>query len=315
LKRLRRLLGPALVAVAALFLGRALVSGWREAREYRWDFDPGYLALSVALIVLYYLQQWGGWRLVMRSFGDPLTRTESMAIWSASILGRYAPGSVAMIAGRIGLCRARGIPARVTLASMAYENAMILITALLVAAASVPFWPPFPYRPYAVLLAALAPVGLALLHPRVFGALANAGLKRLGREPLRETLPFGRVLLLVPYYAGGWIILGLGFAALCASVSPLSPTYLPLMVGGYAFAWEVGFLVLVVPSGLGVKELALGAVLGLVYPAPVAVALVVLARLWQTLAELALTALVWAYAKGRGALADATGPADAPKDR
>lgn len=96
---------------------------------------------------------------------------------------------------------------------------------------------------------------------------------------------------------------------------PPAPAYLPLVVGGYAFAWEVGFLVLVVPSGLGVKELALGAVLGLVYPAPVAVALVVLARLWQTLAELALTALVWAYAKGRGALVGAAGPADAPKDR
>jgi len=307
LKTLRRVAGPALVAIAAVFLGRAVISGWREARGYDWRLDLGWLALSVVVILLYYGQQWGGWRLVMRSFGDPLTRTESMAIWSASILGRYAPGSVAMIAGRVGLCRERGIPARVTLASMAYENAMILITALLVAALSVPFWPPFPYRPYALLLAALAPVGLALLHPRIFGPLANAGLKRLGREPLRETLPFGRVLSLVPYYAGGWVLLGFGFAPLCAAVSPVPLSALPLLVGGYAFAWEIGFLVLVAPSGLGVKELALSSVLGLIFPAPVAVAVVVLSRLWQTLAELSLTALVWAYAKGRDALATTGG--------
>lgn len=299
LRKAQRYVGPVLIVLVAVFLGRALFQGFDEAREYEWRFDPFYLGLSVALILLYYAQQWGGWRLIMRSFGDPLGRSESAMIWFSTILGRYVPGSVAMVVGRVEMCRRRGIPGSTTLASLVYENALILITALLLAAASVPLWPPFPLERYALLLAALAPVCLLFLHPRIFETLANAALKRAKRGPLEATLPFGRVLILIPYYLGGWVLLGLGFAALAASVSSVSLDELPLLVGGYAFAWEIGFLALVTPSGLGVKEAALYAVLRLVFPAPVSAAIVVLSRLWQTLAELACAAAVWTLARRR----------------
>lgn len=293
----KRVLGPLLVLVAAVFLGRALFVGWDEVRGYPWRFDAPYLALSVALIFAYYVQQWGGWRLIMRGFDDPLGGGESAAIWFASILGRYVPGNVAMVAGRIVLCKRRGIPTRDTVTSMIYENALILIGALLVAAASVPLWPPFEYRPYALVLALLAPLGLALLHPTLFAKLTGVLLRRLGREPLAKTLPFGRVLALLLYYVGGWVLLGLAFSALAASVAPVGFVEVALLVGGYAFAWEVGFLSLVTPSGLGVKEGILVFVLSLVFPVPVAAALAVLSRLWQTLAEVISAGVVWALFK------------------
>jgi glycosyltransferase 2 family protein len=291
----KKILAPVLVIVAGVFLARAVVGGWSEVREYEWRFDFSYLALSAVLILLYYAQQWGGWRLVMRSFGDPLTRSNSAAIWFASILGRYVPGNVAMVVGRVGLCRREGIPARTTLASMVYENALILIGALLVTAASVPFWPPFEYENYALLLVGLAPAGLVLLHPAIFRKTSDAILRRAGREPLAATLPFGRVVALLLYYVGGWVLLGLAFASLAASVAPVEFAEVALLIGGYAFAWEIGFLSFVTPSGLGVKEGVLFLILVLVFPAPVAAAITVLSRLWQTLAEILAAGTVWAF--------------------
>ncbi|MDN5696789.1 MAG: flippase-like domain-containing protein [Rubrobacter sp.] len=299
LRAVKPYLAPLLIALTAAFLGRALYASWDEVRGYEWRFDPYYMLASVALICLYYLQQWGGWRLVMRSFGDPLGRAESMNIWYSTILGRYVPGSVAMVAGRISLCRKRGIPASTTLASIVYENALVLTTALLLTAGSVPFWPAFRHEKYALLLAALAPLCLILLHPAIFRKIADSALSRAGRGPLGATLPFGRVLLLLPYYLAGWALLGLGFAALAASVAPVRGEDIALLVGGYAFAWEVGFLSLVIPSGVGVREGMLTALTGLALPIPVAVALAALARLWQTLAELAAAALAWAFARAR----------------
>lgn len=296
LRRLRPYLGPLLVALVTVFVGRALYESWDEVQGYEWHFDPWYLLASTLLIGLYYLQQWGGWRLIMRSFGDPLSRTDSMYIWYTTILGRYVPGSVAMVAGRIGLCRKRGLPAATTFASIVYENVLILVTALLLSAASVPFWPAFRYDRFALLLLVLAPMGLLLLHPVVFGRLSNYLLARASRAPLGETLPYGRVLYLVPYYLMGWLLLGLGFAALAASVAQVRSDDLALLVGGYAFAWEAGFLS-VVPSGIGVKEGALTAISGLAFPVPVAVALAALSRIWQTLAELAAATLAWAFAR------------------
>lgn len=304
LKQARRFVGPLLVLLVAVFLVRALVSSWDEVRDYEWSFDLRFLALSIGLMFLYYAQQWGGWRLVMRSFGDPLSRPESVAIWFATILGRYVPGSVAMVAGRVVMCGRRGIPARDTLASLVYENALILISALVVTAASVPFWPDFEYRPYALLLVLLAPIGLAMLHPKIFKRTANFALKKTNREPLTKTLPFGRVVVLSAYYIGGWVLLGLAFACLTASVAPVEFTLaeVALLIGGYAFAWEVGFLSLVTPSGLGVKEAVLALVLSLILPVPAVVAVVVLSRLWQTLVELVCAGVVWAFFKGAQAL-------------
>lgn len=302
IKQARRFVGPVLVVLVAVFLIRALASSWDEVRDYEWSFDFSYLVLSVGLMFLYYAQQWGGWRLVMRSFGDPLSRPESIAIWFATILGRYVPGSVAMVAGRVVMCGRRGIPARNSLASIVYENALILISALVVTAASVPFWPDFEYRAYALLLVVLAPVGLVMVHPKVFKRTANFALRKTGREPLEKTLPFGRVLVLLVYYAGGWILLGLAFACLTASVAPVEASELALLVGGYAFAWEVGFLSLITPSGIGVKEAVLALVLSLVLPVPAVVAVVVLSRLWQTLIELVCAGVVWAFFKGAQAL-------------
>lgn len=290
-------LAPLLVALTAVFVGRALYLGWEDVRGYEWRFDASYLLASAAFIGLYYLQQWGGWRLVMLSFGDPLRRADSMHIWYSTILGRYTPGSVAMVAGRISLCRKRGIPASTTVASIVYENALVLITALLLTAASLPFWPAFRHGQYALALAALAPLCLILLHPTIFRKIANSALRRAGRGPLGATLSFGRVLALIPYYLLGWALLGLGFAALAASVAQVGAEDLTLLIGGYAFAWEVGFLSVVVPSGAGVREGMLTAITGLTFPIPVAVALAALARLWQTLAELAAAALAWAFAK------------------
>ncbi|MGI8650422.1 MAG: lysylphosphatidylglycerol synthase transmembrane domain-containing protein [Rubrobacter sp.] len=298
LKRARPFVGPALVLLVAVFLVRALASSWDEVRDYEWSFDFSYLALSVGLMFLYYAQQWGGWRLVMRSFGDPLSRPESVAIWFATILGRYVPGSVAMVAGRVVMCQRRGVPARDTLASIVYENALILISALVVTAASVPFWPDFEYRAYALLLVLLAPIGLIMIHPRVFKKAANFALAKTGREPLEKTLPFRRVLALLAYYVGGWVLLGLGFASLTASVAPVGAAEIALLIGGYAFAWEVGFLSLVTPSGIGVKEAVLALILSLVLPIPAVIAVVVLSRLWQTLIELVCAGVVWAFFKG-----------------
>lgn len=65
--RVRPCLGPLLVALVAVFVGRAVYESWDEALGYEWRFDPAYLLASVGLISLYYLQQWGASRQVCKS--------------------------------------------------------------------------------------------------------------------------------------------------------------------------------------------------------------------------------------------------------
>ena len=51
-----------------------------------------------------------------------------------------------------------------------------------------------------------APVALIALHPRIFKPVTDWALGKLGREPLPKALPYAMVLLLVPAYLIGWLL-------------------------------------------------------------------------------------------------------------
>jgi uncharacterized membrane protein YbhN (UPF0104 family) len=65
------------------------------------------------------------------------------------------------------------------------------------------------------------------------------------------------------------------------------PTFL-LSVGGYAFSWTAGFLVFFVPAGVGVREVTLGAILSSVVNSGSVVVVVLLIRVFTTIADIGL---------------------------
>src|SRR4030095_14078882 len=64
----------------------------------------------------------------------------------------------------------------------------------------------------------------------------------------------GTVILLTVGYAAYWAVTGVAFATLVASLYPLAATDVPVVVAAYAAAYAVGFLALLTPAGLGVRE-------------------------------------------------------------
>ena len=60
-----------------------------------------------------------------------------------------------------------------------------------------------------------------------------------------------------------------------------------------AGAYWIGYVSLITPSGLGFREGALAWMLSSFFPAPVAVALSLVTRLWSTAGELLGVVLVW----------------------
>src|SRR5215204_5514650 len=70
-------------------------------------------------------------------------------------------------------------------------------------------------------------------------------------------------------------------------VPELDPADLPLVVAAYAAAYAAGFLALLTPAGLGVREGVLVVALAPVLPAGPALVVALLSRLWMMLVELA----------------------------
>jgi glycosyltransferase 2 family protein len=79
---------------------------------------------------------------------------------------------------------------------------------------------------------------------------------------------------------------GLALFVILGALAPVELGQAPFMIGAAAIAWAVGYLSLLTPSGLGVREAALAAILAQALPLPAAVAGSLIYRIALTLGEL-----------------------------
>lgn len=291
-----------LFLLAALgFVGWALADRWAALERMRaevggfgWRFAPGWLAAAVAVAVADLLWMGAVWVHLYRSGGGRMGWGRGIRVWLATNLGRYIPGKVWQLSGLAVHLRESGASGSLGLASALAFQVVVLVTGIAVAAgvlggdlALVPGGSPVVAVAAVVLL-------LALLHPRVVGGGMRLAARFLDREDAPDAEPpTGPALL---RSAGGmvlaWGLYGFGLWCLLRGLSAAAVPGPVLLTGVFAAAYVAGYLVLVAPGGLVVREGAMTGLLAALTPmgAAVAGALAVAARLWVTVAELAAAA-------------------------
>jgi glycosyltransferase 2 family protein len=295
--RRSRWLTIAVVTVVAGFFVATLAARWNDVISLNWRLEPGLFALATALLGLSYGLVAGLWGLALRRAAG--TRLVVGArIWFLSNLARYVPGNVWSYVGAVELARREGVARRTTLAVMALTQVLSVGVAVLAGLPALLAERARLGRP-ALLGAVVVAVGavLAALFRRQLLALARRRLPDL--DPADLTPSAGTVALLVVGYAVYWAITGLAFAALVASLAPLAAGDIPLVVAAYAAAYAAGFLALLTPAGLGIREGVLVVALAPVLPAGPALVVALASRLWMMLVELAGAALTHLLARRR----------------
>ena len=218
-------------------------------------------------------------------------RRVTMAISAKSLLGRYVPGNVLMVLGRVVLAYERGVPRRVTLAVTTYEQVLTIGVAAGAAVLYVGLYAG-DERDARLWFLALLPLGLLFLHPRVFGLLTAWALRKVGREPLPRLIPMGRLVALLGWYTLVAVVLGVGvWLGVRAAAGPEAGGLAEI---GLAFllSFAVSMVAFIFPSGLGVREGAFALALAQNVPTGVAVALAVGARVLLTVVELVVIAVL-----------------------
>jgi hypothetical protein len=106
-----------------------------------------------------------------------------------------------------------------------------------------------------------------------------------------------RVALLLGYYLLFWTAFGGVFVLFINSVYPLTVQGALLAASGFALAFCLGFLVFVVPGGIGIRESALYLLLLPILPEPVCLLVAVGSRLWIMSGEVAALGLAVGFEK------------------
>lgn len=273
----------ALVVVALVFCVYGLASHWDQTRHAMTTLSWPYIAAAL-LAGLLGLGAWMlAWRSLLAGMGSPLPLRAAVRIYFVSQLGKYIPGSVWALVAQMELAKEHHVPRQRGATAALLSMATTIATGCAVAAVTLPLTSSDATHRYWWLLV-LAPIFLALLHPRVVAYALNRALRLARRQPLDRTADLGTMVLTVAWTALGWLLFGV-HAWLLVRAAGGSGFF--LATGAYALAFTAGFLVIIAPGGVGVREAALTVALGpvLATGAPLVVALA--SRVVMTVADLA----------------------------
>lgn len=246
------------------------------------------LAAACALIGLAMSLAYRAWAQL---FERPVRSRSLAAGFFVSQLGKYVPGAVWQAVGQVGYAtRAQVSLPRAATAFMVFAFTQAAAGAIVGAGVAVLA----PGRAWWIRLGALAALALVVLLDRRWMVWAIGVYRRLrpapgdAREPVTDLVPSqGAILASCGWSVGVMIAMGLAFVVLIGGLGTIAPP-LPAAVSGYTLAWTVGFVAVPFPSGLGVREAVLIAVLGGMAGTPHLIAASVYFRLAQMLAELLL---------------------------
>ena len=170
------------------------------------------------------------------------------------MLARYVPGSVLYVLGRVLLSERLGVPRRTTVASIAYEQAISATSAIIFAAYFFINHPDLEGQPLRFAFLLLIPAAIALLHPRVFGPLANRLLRAFGRDPLPAVISMRGIVGLLAFYLLNWVVITIGTYCVARSVSNVSLDEMLTVGSAQALGYVAALATLVAPAGLGVRD-------------------------------------------------------------
>lgn len=286
----------AFVALAVGLGAWAVARQWPRVRTALAGLGPLPIAGAMLAVLVAMVASMQVYRALLAALGSPLPARAAARIVFVGQLGKYLPGSVWPVLAQMELGTAHQVPRHRSATASVLTMLVSLLAGLLAALVTLPFAAgATPYR-WAFLA---APVLLAVLHPRLLNPLL-ALLLRLARRPALERPLTGRaVLTALGWGLASWTLYGVQVWLLVTRLGAPDGRGALLAVGGFAFAWCVGFLVVFAPAGAGVREVLLVALFGPVVGVGGATALALVSRILMTVGDL-LTAGLAAWSGRRG---------------
>jgi len=283
--RVSTLIGVALGLACGAFVIEKIVSGWSEYGDVMARARWGWLVAAVVLATAGMSTMGMVWRRIIIALGGRAGRAQVFVWYQLGNLGKYLPGGIWPLFGRSELAVRGGASRPVAYNSVALSMGATYLCAAVVCAVLLPF----------VLIGqaglggqvwifALIPIGLAVLHPAVLGRVFRLSERLLGRGSPVVVPPWLTSVGLVARHAPPWLAIGVATWFVAIAFFPDAPVVTVLFAG--ILSWIVGFVVVFVPGGIGVREAAFTAAASVAMPVALAATIAIVSRLIFIAADL-----------------------------
>jgi hypothetical protein len=278
--------------VVACFIVKALVGQWRAVEGQPLKINPNWtlIVASAAVVLATYAVLIEAWRRILVAWKAKLAFWPAARIMSISRLGVYVPGRLWQIVMMTKMAQNAKVNPVAAAGSSVLNTVVNIAMGFLVAL--VAGWRSFGRLSngrtgVGVALVILA-VAAILLLPFALPIMLRLARRVTGRDLADVTLPHRAVYVAVAANIVAWLLYGAAFQLFVRGMTGSAPGSYADYVTAFAWPYLVGYLAVVVPGGLGVRELALAVALdalNLVAP-PTSVVVAVSSRLWLSVLEL-----------------------------
>lgn len=298
--RLKTIIKLVLVLVVLYFVYRQLAAHWDEVIAYSWEINPLLLLLSIFVHVAAFSLFSRIWCIIISAYGYKVRLPHAFKISYIVDLGRYIPGKIWPVLGMAYLARQIGIREEESVTSWILAMLFALPSAFMAAGFYIIFSPElldvilgtFGAGFYLMVAAVLVISLLLVFAPNKMFKILNLVLRIFKRPEIEFRLEIKTALMIFVGYAVGWSVFGLAFWLFLSAIT--TGTNLPVIpsIGTFIIAYQIGYLTIFAPGGIGVRELVLTAVLA-PYLGPVSAGVAVAARIWNISAEIIAALIAW----------------------
>jgi len=284
---LKSILTVIIVFIIFYFLVTYLIKNWQRIPFTSLHFNTTNLLISFIFLLLNFLLFIQGWKYIVRRLGSIINFKTAFWIISLSQVAKYVPGGIWFALGRVYFGKTEKLKADTIALSVVIETGMTFLVCILLFFLSVIFSRQLIHIKTLFVIPVFL-LFLVLLQPSILNRLMNIALKIFKRPPINLDMSYPQLLKLSTYFFGFLIAQLMGFYFLINSIYPINISKIFELSAAYIVSWMTGFVVVFAPGGLGVREGVMTILLSSILPAPLAIAISFLARVWLTIFEIVI---------------------------
>ena len=275
------LLGFPLTAVAFYFIISYISKNWNQVISQVESFNFAAFVSGIFFLTLFFLLRSIAWNRLLEQEGFRLSPAKSIYLLSISEIRRYIPGSVLGFLSRVNNFNLNNIPAKMVVKLILYESVIFLLTSSIISIPGALYLADrirFDTSHYLFIFF----LGVSLFLVLLAIYFSSKKYREKANDIIKHLPKFGTIFLLM---CVAWIFFGLGTYLVGASINYLDPRRIVELVSFFVLSWVIGYLVVIAPLGLGVREAVITFGLSSYMPLSIAAAISILSRIAMVISE------------------------------
>lgn len=310
-KRLKPILNISYFVLIIIFIVFFIIRNRSVVNEYLKDFDNSKLLMSLFMGYLYFTCLALIWSYIQRLLSTEGSHLINYFNWQKiymlGYLGKYIPGKVAMLFGRVISLEKYGYKKREVVLSSLFENILFIITQLILSIMVYAYlfisrnlsefrWP-------LIIVIFLVILFSVIAFSPLFYSYLNWILRKSKRTEIDSAnrLSSKQKMICLNYYTIPFIIGGFIFLGFLSSIIDIKINIENILISASLISTSgiIGMMVVILPSGIGVREGILTLGLRVLFGIDLEMALFVTVcyRLLITFIELSFTGSMWLMEK------------------